>query len=145
MLLVSSFVVTVSRDEDVLLDGTPEKSVQSFIQSIRAENYQAAHDIFSYDMKQDCPVETLAVNASMNSEAIKDTRVTLKNSHIFEKTAVVITNVTQIQSNSPFGVSESSQEHHYTLHQEDGQWKLARPVNSAVYSPWPHFNCYELE
>jgi len=131
------------RDEDILEDGTPERAVQSYIQAVRGENYKAAHALLSYQTRQECPIESLAANSFTDGTEVRDSRVTLKNSYIFEETAMVTTEVTHIQPSSPFGASKTSQEHHYTLRLERGQWKLTRPVNSTQDGPWPHFNCRE--
>lgn len=145
LLLVASVVVALTQGEDTLPDGTSERAVQLYIQAVRDDDFEGAHALMSEELKEECPVETLAARSFGGGREARDSRVTLRDSRTFDDTAVVTAEVTRIRGSGPFGTSESSHEQRYTLVQEDGQWRLSRASGSSFGGPWPYYSCRDPE
>ena len=132
--LVTSIVVAVLKNEEPLPEGTPEGTVQRYLNAIKSEDFQLAYSFLSEDLMEECSVETLFGGRTHGEERLADSRITLDRTVAVDGTTFVSVRVTQFFGSGPFGSSESSFEARFTLRKEAGQWRFTD-------YPWPLFRC----
>ncbi len=132
-LLGASIAVAVLREPASFGDDTPEAAVQLYLSAVADDDFAAAHNLLSSDLKRRCPLAAM-VTRLYAKEDLADSRVVLKESTLVDGTAFVTARVTRIRSSGPFGTSESSHEQRYTLVEEDGEWRLDDNM-------WPSRGC----
>ena len=133
-LVVAAVVVALAGKEKELEAGTPGRAVQDFIRMAEKGDFGAVHAALGADLQSSCTVDALATASPRLFRDIRDSRVTLEGTQIFDETAVVTTKFTTLRSGGPFGSSEYSQTQTYALEQEDGEWRFAQ-------LPWPVRSC----
>ena len=134
VLLVASIVVALVEQEEALPEGTPERTLQRFLLAVEDEDFRAAYDLLSAQLKQICAFEEFAGTAYGGKAELRNSRVTLEDTRYLDGTALVIARVTRISSSGPFGTSEWSHDEHYRLILEEGEWRFTE-------YPWPHYGC----
>ena len=135
VLLVAAVAVALTQREEPLTEGTPERTVQQYLTAIQDDDFRVAHDLLSEKLRAECSIEEFASEAyGYRKTELSSSRVTLEDTKHLDGTAVVIARVTQVRGNGPFGTSEYSQRHPYSLTQEEGDWRFSD-------YPWPHYGC----
>ena len=133
-VLVTSIVVAVSRNPDPLPEGSPEGTVQRYLNAIKAEDFQLASSFLSEDLMAECPVDMLFGGRPHGEERLEDSRITLERTVVADDTTFVTVRVTRLFGGGPFGTSESSFEARFTLRTEEGRWRFTD-------YPWPLYRC----
>lgn len=134
LLLVVSIIVALLDQEEPLAAGTPEATVQQFLQATEAEDLSTSFNMLSVALQDECGLEEFGGRNYPSKNRFGDARVTLEKSQIVEDTAFVTVRISQFHSSGPFSTSESNFEQRYSLLREEGEWKFAE-------YPWPFFNC----
>ena len=134
VLLLASLVVGLTQSEDAFQAGTPEETVQRYLQAAQDKDFKATHGLLSRELKEDCLIENFATEVFRDGEDVTDSRVTLEDKQDLNGSVVVIARVTRIRGSGPFGTSESSRMQNYTLVLEDGEWRFS-------HYPWPNYDC----
>lgn len=138
ILLAGSIVVALVQQEQPLPEGTPERTVQLFLTSLRGGDLKQAYRYFSEELKEQCDLENFAGSAPWSERLLEDTRVAYQDTQDLGGTAVVTARVSRISGGGLFGTSESSHAERFNLVREVGEWRLSQ-------QPWPHFGCNKLE
>ena len=125
-LLIAAVTVALLEQEDTLPEGSPEAAVQSFLLSLENEDFGAAYDYLSADLKKECKIDDL-FGRSRGFGRQQDDRITLEGTTIEDETAFVTVRRTQFRGSGPFGASESSHEERFVLIREEGSWKFKDP------------------
>ena len=132
-LLVASIAVAVVRKPEALPDGTPGRAVQLYLEALSDDDYEAAHNLLSAELKRSCPIEAM-VGRPYAKDELSKSRVTLKETTFVGGKAIVVAKVATIRGDGPFDTSTSEHEQRYTLDDEDGEWRF-------VSEPWPYGGC----
>lgn len=130
-LLVASVIVALVNKEESFEEGTPEATVQQYLQGVEARDIQITFDLLSEDLKRDCTPEDFGGNFSPFRERLTNDRVSLERTTMLDGTAFVTVRISNFSRNGPFGnrpfgPSESTYTQNYTLKQEDGAWKFSK-------------------
>ena len=133
ILLVASVVVALVQRVEPLAEGTPERAVQLYLEAIADGDLEAAHNLLSAELKEECSIDDL-VRRSYATKELEDSRITLEKTDHVGGNAIVTAKVTTLRSNSPFGSSENSYDRRFTLVEEDGSWRFTS-------NPWPYPGC----
>ena len=133
-LLIAAVVVALLEQEDTLTEGSPEAAVQSFLLSLENEDFGAAYDFLSAELKDECKIDDLFGSTMRSDGRLESNRITLDKTTFVNGTAVVTVRLTQFRGSGPFGSSESSYQQRYSLVQEENEWKFKE-------YPWPLFRC----
>lgn len=139
-LLAAAIGVALTERETTLTAGTPEAAVQGFLKAVEDEDYVTAHGMLSADLRSKCPVEQFAGQGRFGGvQSLRDTRITLEDTKLFNDTATVTVQVTTFYSSEPFGTSESSYSQPFILKMDaDGQWRFTE-------YPYPLYGCPYVE
>ena len=132
-LLIASIAIAVVSKPETLPDGTPERAVQLYLEAVSDDDFEAAHNLLSAELKRSCPVENM-VGRFYAKDKLSDSRVTLEETAFAGGKAIVIAKVTTIRGDGPFDTSARQHEQRYTLVEEDGEWRF-------VNEPWPYHGC----
>ena len=136
VLLVASIVIAVARQPSPLAEGTPERTVQLFLKALRDEDFKSAYGLLTADRRTECTVEEFAFRGLDGRQELRDSRVTLKDTKPLNGSTIVASRVTRVQSRGPFGTSEYTRQHSYTLAKENGVWQFSEVPK------WPYLECW---
>ncbi len=134
VLLIAAIVVALLEREEPLDEGTPEAAVQSFLKAVQNDAPTSAYDFLSAELRRDCSIEQFFGRDAYPKDPLKGARITLEKTTTVSSTTFVTVGIVQFYSSGPFGTSESSFRHRFTLRQEDGNWKFTE-------YPWPFYGC----
>lgn len=124
--IVALIVVLASRQSTTQLDqGTPEATVQQYLQAVSDRNFDQALEFLSEDSK--CTVEDF--DRAYIQESL---RIGLTESSANQETAVVTVSI-QSSNGDPFG-GTYTEERNFRLVNSDGEWKITG-------TPWPNYEC----
>ena len=134
VLVVASIVVALTETEEELEEGTPERAVQLYLKAVEEDDFKAAHDLLSDELKEVCTIELMAGRNTFRARQLGDSRITLEDTTRLDGTAIVTVRVTTVRRDGPFGTSESSHDQRFALTEEGGEWRLSN-------DPWPYLGC----
>lgn len=124
--IVALIVVLASRQSTTQLDqGTPEATVQQYLQAVSDRNFDQALEFLSEDSK--CTVEDF--DRAYIQESL---RIGLTESSANQETAAVTVSI-QSSNGDPFG-GTYTEERNFRLVNSDGEWKITG-------TPWPNYEC----
>lgn len=127
VLAVVAGVVSALRPVSEFESGTPEATVQAFLQAVFEGDEEAAEGHLATDSRCDASdVESARTDES--------SRVVLRESDIEDGAARVTVEIVSSSDNGPFVVEEYSRQRTFDLVQESGEWRLEDV-------PWPLFSC----
>lgn len=136
VLVIVSIVIALVEKEAVLEAGTAEARVQEFLRTFEDEDYASAHAMMSDTLQAECPIEDFVARDRFQRNQLRDSRITLQDTQVFDGTTNVNVSITSFYANEPFGTSESSYVQTYQLRQDaEGEWRF---INQY---PYPVFNC----
>ncbi len=134
LLIVASVVAAVMRNETEFAPGSPEAAVQNYLRALDEDDFQAAHDALSPELRDACSIEDIFGGNRSGWWRLHDKQVTLEGARTFDATTFVSVRIAELRSGGLFGPSEYSFEETFTLRQSDGLWKFSE-------NPWPYFDC----
>ena len=133
-LLIVAIVIALIRDAVILAEGSPERTVQLYLEAVSDNDFAVVREMFSSELKGQCTLDYM-VSRSFERQSLKDSRVVHDTTNFVDDRAIVVFEVTQISRNGPFGIGEGwSRDEHYTLIKEKGEWRLSA-------NPWPYQSC----
>lgn len=127
LVAVVAGIVAATRPSNEFRPGTPEATVQRFVQALIDGDVSEAADFFSSG--SDCDVDDVE-----RARGLDPARVLLQNTEIDNGTARVTVEVVTGPGGGPFDLEEYSQSHTYDLMQERDEWRITN-------EPWPLFSC----
>ena len=122
---VAIAIVTTRGGVDLLPADSPEGVVQRYLMAIEREDYRAAYDYLSSDLRVSCSLDDF-VRRGYWPEPTGD-HVTLEKTQRFDGRARVTARVTVFNPDVPFGASEYSYDWTFQLRLEEGEWRLTGP------------------
>ena len=137
-LLIAGVIAALLDREEAQLEGTPERTVQLFLEAVQDGDFELTHSFLSEGLREECAVEKFAGGNVPVVERLKNDRITLEGTATVKDTVFVTVRVTRFHGSGPFGASESSFEQRFALRQEGGQWHFTE-------YPWPFFRCGPFE
>ena len=137
-LMIAAVVFALVEKADTLAEGSPEAAVQTFLLSLQDEDFETSYGLLSAELKQGCEIDEVFGSAMRTSDRLKNDRITLDKTTLFEGTALVTVTLTQFRGSGPFGASESSHSQVFSLLEEEGEWKFKE-------YPWPLGRCGPFE
>lgn len=128
MVVLAAVVVVLSANRSTAEydPGTPEGTVQAYLQAVTAGDYAEAATFL--DPSGDCDVDDLDRAGSPDSA-----RVYLVRTEVEDDTATVTVEIT-VPSGGPFDTAGSSETHLFRLTRSGGDWRLTG-------TPWPLYFC----
>lgn len=127
VLAVVAGVVSALRPVSEFELGTPEATVQAFLQAVFEGDEEAAEGYLA--AASGCDASDIERARTDNSS-----RVVLRESDIEDRSARVTVEIVSSSDDGPFDVDEYSQRRTYDLVRESGEWRLSD-------APWPLFSC----
>ena len=138
-LLVAAVLVALTQEEVALPDGTPGRAVQLFLNALEDEDFRAAYNRLSVELRKDCKVERMAAGYSLAERDLKSSKVILGETVYLngpDGPALVTARVSGIRGSGPFGTSEYTRQHSYTLAKENAVWRFSEVPR------WPYLECW---
>ena len=126
ILIVSSLVLALTTEVATLEEGTPERSVQLFLEHLKNDRFSEAHSFLTLDKQKTCnAVHFLRQFSDYGDSQLQDSNISLNkpNQEIAQATIVNL-EISRIEP-SPFGSSENSYQESFTLILEDNIWKIS--------------------
>jgi len=133
LLVIASIIVTVTEQEKVLPEGSPEAVVQRYLKAVETESFELAHGLLSDELKAECPVEDFFADTGPRGTRFGDDRVTLEATATVGDSVRVTVRITSLHRDGLVGTSESMFEQTFTLRREDSEWRFKD-------YPWPFFS-----
>ena len=133
-ILVASIVVALLESNEPLPTGTPEATVQLFLEAVEDDNIELAYTVLSTDLMVECAVDEFFGTAGWPGDRLRGDRITLEDVTTVSDTTFVTVRMTNLHGTGPFGTSESSFDQRFSLRQEEGQWRFTE-------YPWPFSRC----
>jgi alkylation response protein AidB-like acyl-CoA dehydrogenase len=127
LLAVVAALVSVQRPPVQFDAGTPEATVQTYVEAILDGDVEAAAGLL--DPESGCTVEDLE-----RSEFQEPARVVVSNSSAQDETARVMVDL--VYSDGPFAGQEYASNETFRLVRADGSWLITG-------EPWPAYYCEE--
>ena len=126
ILIVFSLVLALTTEVSTLEEGTPERSVQLFLEHLKNDRFSEAHSFLTLDKQKTCnAVHFLRQFSDYGDSQLQDSNISLNkpNQEIAQATIVNL-EISRIEP-SPFGSSENSYQESFTLILEDNIWKIS--------------------
>lgn len=133
VLLIAAIAIALLRDAVVLPEGSPERTVQIYLEAISDDDIEAARAMLSSEFRERCTLEQM-FSRSFGRQSLEDSRVTYDKTNLVEDKAFVVFEVTQTSNSGPFGIDEFTRDEQYTLVRDEGEWRLSA-------SSWPYHSC----
>ena len=133
VLLIAAIAIALIRNAVVLPEGSPERTVQIYLEAVSDDDIEAARAMLSSEFKERCTLEEM-FSRSFGRQSIEDSRVTYDKTNYVEDKAFVVFEVTQTSNSGPFGIDEYSRDEQYALIREEGEWRLSSTA-------WPYHSC----
>ncbi len=130
LLVVVTVGVLAFRQPLALTEGTPEATVQAYVQAVIDGDEDAAVALLHADLE--CDARHLG-----DAHIGDDVRVTLHETEVDDATAEIEVVVTTVSGNGPFDVYEYDERYRFELVRQDGQWVI-------THRPWPYAACGEV-
>ncbi len=134
VLLVASVIVALTERESEFESGTPQATVQRFLQAVQASEFQGAYDMLAANLQENCSPERMFGSPSSYNDRLQTNRITLEGTDTVGDATFVTLRIAEFRADGPFGSSERSHDQRYVLQLEGGDWRF-------VEYPWPLFNC----
>lgn len=134
ILIVASIVVAVLQSEAEFAPGSPEAIVQDYLRSLAEDDFQAAYDALSPELRERCSIEDMVGRRNSRRWQLEEKRMTLESVRTLDQTTFVTVRVTELRGGGLFGPSEYSFEVTFTLRRFGENWKFSQ-------NPWPSFDC----
>ena len=143
VIIVLSVVVALvnrPREADLLLENTPEGTVQRYLLAVEREESRGAYEYLAPALQERCEFKsfqdsTRRIGRRAGGTA-EDLRVTLEDTKVNNGSVEVRVRITRFRVSPPFDVSEYSHVRHFTLEKVDETWRF-------VEAPWPMYRCPE--
>ena len=134
LLLIASIVAALLQDETEFDPGSPEAAVQAYLRALEEDDFQAAHDALSPELREICSIEEMFGDMDIHRWMPEDKRITLEEVRTLNDTTFVEIRIAEMRGGGPFGPSEYAFGETFALQQFDGEWKLSQ-------NPLPRFEC----
>ena len=136
LLIIASVIAAVTREEAEFAPGSPEAAVQAYLNALISDDFQAARDALSPELRAACSIEDMFGGRypGQRRSALEDKRITLEDSRTFGERTFVTVRIAELRSDGLFGPSGYDYDETFTLKQFDGRWKFSK-------NPWPSFDC----
>ena len=106
------------------------------------QHYDQAYHTLGLDLQTRCPIEEFVAQDRFRGDILRDSRVTLQKTHLFDGTGTVSVRVIRFDSDEPFGTSESSRTGSFVLEKDvEGRWRFTRFPEFLVEYPYEFFGC----
>ena len=123
-LIVVSIYIAMTRQSEPLKEGSPERTVQIYIDNILKDEPFKAYELISEDIKDNC-LYTEFNNTFQHSYNRSDVETTnLVKVEIVDGEAIVTGETSSIETSIPLGSTERKSRHTYVLVKEDMEWKI---------------------
>jgi len=123
-LVIVSIYIATTRENEPLIEGSPERTVQIYIENILDSNPLKAYELISKDLQDNCGY-TEFINTSGSSYGPDEVQtITLVKSEIIGDEAFVTVETSTIETSIPLGSSEHKNRQTYLLIKEDMEWKI---------------------
>lgn len=134
LLLIASVVVAVTQGEAEFASGSPEGAVQGYLRALDEDDFQAAYDALSPELRERCAIEDMFGGNRSGRWRLDDRRITLEETRTLEETTFVTVRMAEYRGGGPFSSYEYDFEETFTLRRFDDGWRFTE-------FPWPHFSC----
>lgn len=142
VLIAGSIAISLIKNEAYFESGTPEAAVQEFLRMLEDEHYDQAYHTLGLELQTGCSIEEFVAQDRFRRDVLRDSRVTLQKTHVFDDTGTVSVRVTRFDSDEPFGASESSHTGSFMLQKDvEGGWRFTRFPGFLVEYPYEFFGC----
>ena len=84
-ILVASIVVALLESNEPLPTGTPEATVQLFLEAVEDDNIELAYTVLSTDLMVECAVDEFFGTAGWPGDRLRGDRITLEDGHDRER------------------------------------------------------------
>ncbi|MDA1278903.1 MAG: hypothetical protein O3B95_02515 [Chloroflexi bacterium] len=130
VLIIVSVLISVladNRNVDILPVGTPEGTVQRYLQALTDGDLTAAYGYVSTDLKNECTLEHFLETARWRE---KNFSASVRDTTIIDDRTIVTVEITEPGSNQPFSQGGYSFDTIFTLTSDNEEWRISEP-------PWP--------
>lgn len=127
VLTAVAIVLGMTADEADLDPGTPEATVQAYLQAVTDRDAEAAVALFSDELTDRCGINIVRDSFQYGP---RNFRATLGDVETREATTDVFVEITERYGDDPLFGGESTFSEMYSLEQQDGEWRI-------VHATWP--------
>lgn len=134
VLLVASIAVGLMRSAAEFEPDSPEFAVQRYIQDLVQEDFEAAAEVWSPTLSEQCSFDRFLLDTKNSLERLRESRITLDDVQELDETTVVSVRVTRTRGGGPFGPSEWHSTSRFALQLSEDDWRI-------VGHEWPADRC----
>ena len=134
LLLIASVAVAVMQDEAEFAPGSPEGAVQDYLRALDEDDFTAAYDALSPELRERCAIEDIFGGNRSGRWGLDDRRITLEETRTLEGTTFVTVRMAEYRGGGPFSSYDYDFEETFALRRFDDRWRFTE-------FPWPHFSC----
>lgn len=124
LLLIVSVAISVTRGETEFDPGSPESAVQRYLKALDIGNHEAAEELWSPDLREDCSFEAYVIQAGRRFDSVSESRITLEESRVVGETTVVSLSVIHSDGSGLFGPSEWESTYDFGVRRFEGEWLI---------------------
>lgn len=112
------------KDIDHLREGSPERTVQQYLNNIMAHEFPQAYNTLDLPTRKDCPIEKFAMTSIDTAESLKGSTITLKSVDVFDDNAIVVVKISSIENPGFFSTYENIRSETLSLEFSDNSWAI---------------------
>jgi len=112
------------KDIDHLREGSPERTVQQYLNNIMAHEFPQAYNTLDLPTRKDCPIEKFAMTSIDTAESLQGSTITLKSVDVFDDNAIVVVKISSIENPGFFSTYENIRSETLSLEFSDNSWAI---------------------
>ena len=112
------------KDIDHLREGSPERTVQQYLNNIMAHEFPQAYNSLNLPTRKDCPIEKFAMTSINTAESLQGSTITLKSVDVFDDNAIVVVKISSIENPGVFSTYENIRSETLSLEFSDNSWAI---------------------
>lgn len=112
------------KDIDHLREGSPERTVQQYLNNIMAHEFPQAYNSLNLPTRKDCPIEKFAMTSINTAESLQGSTITLKSVDVFDDNAIVVVKISSIENPGVFSTYENIRSETLSLEFSDNSWVI---------------------
>lgn len=133
-LIIGSIYISTTRQNEPLTEGSPERTVQIYINNILNDRSPEAYELISEEVQDNCRYIEFINTSSLSYDPYEVETITLVKSEIINDEAIVTVENSTMETSIPLESTERKSRQTYILVKEDLEWKISEtsfPIHCA--------------
>ena len=133
-LVIGSIYISTTRQNEPLTEGSPERTVQIYIDNILNDRSIEAYELIAKELRDNSRYSEFINKTSLSYDPYEVETITLVKSEIINDEAIVTVEKSTIETSIPLESTERKSRQTYILVKEDLEWKILEtsfPIHCA--------------